>query len=345
MPPLSRRALLGTLATGSLSVTSGCQALTNDQPTVGPPAVTGLTSRTVFLDDQIDLPPTVDVDVTGTPTDADLAVFRPGAASVESAVETLAADVPIAIVGPDAEGTLLDSCRAADRPYGIARNSRDDTTGVVGAVPAFGTLDTHLFVGAELPRDLPWALGQLLEPATPECAVPPEHVPLPERAVSLGTARIRGYNAVGEFDRRDRVAVAPEQTPTSVFVDTEATIVAGRRGGDTGPYQVDQVTLAALFDQSFDAVGPAGQTTAGLAVQNRSDPLEHEARVEFTPRTAQRRASVTVCQRARLVVESFSGPFSYTGNARFRWTDPQLLEDETWVQHTPGRARWYPREQ
>lgn len=343
MPPQTRRALLATVATGTVGAIAGCGSLTNDDASLGPPEPRGLASATLFLADAVSLPQSADVDAVDDPSDADLAVFPAADASVTPAVEALGADVPVAIAGEAALGTLLAVCRDADRPYGFASNGWNSRTQVAGAVPSFRVLDTHVFVTARVPQDLPWALGGLLQPPSYDCAVPIEHVPVDDAAVSLGTARVRGYNAVGEFDRRDRVTVVPDGDPTPVFVDTEATIRAGRRSGERGPYRADRIKTVAQFDGRFDSVGPAGQTTDALAVQNVSDPTEHTAAVEFSPRTDATRESFTACQRTRLEVENFSGPFRYTGNARFRWADPQLLDDATFVHHTPGSAVWYPR--
>lgn len=343
MPSTTRRAFLATVATGAVGAVAGCQSLTNDRPSADPPAVDGLTGSTLFLADGVSLPAGTSVDRVDAPADAELAVFPPRDDSIEPAADTLAADVPVAIAGEDALGTLLSVCRAADRPYGFASNGWNSRTAVAGAVPAFGVLDTHVFVTADLPGDLPWALGDLLHPPSYDCAVPLEHLPVDDAAVSLGTARVRGYNAAGEFDRRDRVAVVPESDPAEVFVDTQGTIVAGRRGGASGPYRTDRVKTVAQFDQRFDAVGPAGQTTEVLGVRNVSDPTENTASAVFQPRNGDAHDSFTACQRARLAVDDFSGPFRYTGNVRFRWADPQLLDDDTFVHHTPGSAAWYPR--
>jgi len=346
MPARSRRALLATMATGVVGAAAGCQSLTNDRPTADPPDAVGLSGVTLFLADGVALPPATSVDRVDAPTAADLAVFPPTDASVSRAVETLAADVPIAIAGADALGTLLAVCRAADRPYGFASNGWNSRTAVAGAVPRSGALHTHVFVTADYPDDVPWALGDLLRPATTDCAVPIEHLALPETVASLGTARVRGYNAAGEFDRRDRVLVrtdsGTDSDPTPVFVDTEGTIVAGRRGGPSGPYRADRIETVAHFDQRFTDVGPAGQTTDALRVQNVSDGLDHAANVVFRPQSDATRQSFTACQRTRLAVDDFSGPFRYTGNVRFRWTDAQLLDDDTFVHHTPGSAVWYP---
>lgn len=341
MPSTTRRALLATVATGTVGAVAGCQSVTNERGSLGRPSVTGLAASTLWLDDDVSLPPSTAVDRVAEPTGADLAVYPAADASVDSAIETLAADVPVAIAGEDALGTLLAVCRGADRPYGFASNGWNSRTDVAGVVPTFDALDTHVFVTADYPDDLPWALGDLLQPATDEPAVPIEHVPLPENVRSLGTARVRGYNTVGEFDRRDRVLVRPDSDPTPVFVDTEATIVAGRRDGPTGPYRVDRIETVAQFDQQFTGVGPSAQTTDALSVQHVSDPTENEANTVFTPRNSETRSSFTACQRTRLAVDDPVTPFRYTGNVRFRWVDPQLLEDDTFVHHTPGSAVWY----
>jgi hypothetical protein len=343
MPSTTRRAFLSTVTTGAVGAVAGCQSLTNDRASLGRPNTTGLSPATLWLDDDVSLPPTVDAETTDTRTDADVAVFPAAVASVNPAIETLAANVPVAVAGDDALATLLAICRGADRSYGFASNGWNSSTDVAGAVPRSETLHTHVFVTADYPDDLPWALGDMLQPATRDCAVPSEHVPLSETARSLGTARVRGYNAVGEFDRRDRVFVRPDSDPTPVFAEMEATIVAGRVGGPTGPYRADRVKTVADFDQRVTDVGPAAQTTDALGVRNVSDGTEKIGSIEFSPRNGAARESFTACQRARLVVDDLSTPFRYTGNARFRWIDPQLLENETFVHHTPGSAAWYPR--
>ncbi|QGA83788.1 hypothetical protein [Halomicrobium sp. LC1Hm] len=343
MPSTTRRALLATVATGTVGAVAGCQSLTDDRASLGRPGVTGLSTATLWVGDDVSLPPSTTVDRVSDPSDADLAVYPAVDGSVDSAIETLAADVPVAVVGDDALRTLLEICDGADRPYGFASNGWNSRTDVAGVVPSSGALDTHVFVTADYPDDLPWALGELRQPATHESAVPIEHVPLPENVRELGTARVRGYNAGGEFDRRDRVLVRPGSDPTPVFVDIEATIVAGRRDGPTGPYRTDRVETVAHFDQQFTDVGPSGQTTDALRVQNVSDATENAANTVFTPRNSETRSSFTACQRARVVLDDLSEPFRYTGNVRFRWTDPQLLEDDAFVHHTPGSAVWYPR--
>jgi len=343
MPSTTRRALLATVATGVVGAVAGCQSLTNDRASLGRPSVTGLSAATLWLHDDVSLPPSTDVDRVAEPTEADLAVYPAADASVDPAIETLAADVPVAVAGDDALGTLLSICDGSGRSYGFASNGWNSRTDVAGVVPSFDALDTHVFVTADYPDDLPWALGELLQPPSYERTVPIEHVPLPENVRSLGTARVRGYNTGGEFDRRDRVFVRPDSDPTPVFVDIEATIVAGRRGGPSGPYRTDRVETVAHFDQRFTDVGPSGQTTDALAVQNVSDDTENAANVVFTPRNGETRTSFTACQRARVVVDDFTEPFRYTGNVRSRWTDPQLLEDDDFGHHTPGSAVWYPR--
>lgn len=347
MAPLSRRALLATAATGTAGALAGCGSLLNSSPSPSAPSVRGIDGRPLFVADGVTFPDAAgrDRSFVDDPSDADVAVFPPGDEHVEAVAGALEADTPVAVAGSDAQGTLMRSCGESARSYGFARDSWSPSTRVVAAVPDGPRLHTHLFVGPELPRDLPWALGELFDPAGRECTVPVDEPAVPDAATAIGTARIRGRNDVGGFDRRDRVRVSDDASPTSVFVDTEATIFAGSRGDDGGAYRADRVRIAADFEQDVADAGPGTTDANGLGVthavgSNGSDAtsVDHS----FTPETTETRESFTACTRTRVTVEEFADRFSYLANARFRWRDPQLLEDDTWVHHTPGSAVWVP---
>lgn len=342
MPSRSRRAFLTATGVG-LGSLAGCTALSTEPPTAPPPTADGLTGRTVFVDSQVSVPDRVEFDRTNDTTAADIAVFAPSEASVEQAAVTLADGTPVAVAGTDAQWTLMQACRELDASYGLASSGWGAQTRFVAAVPRGGRLDTHIVVGAELPRDLPWALSETLSPPAQSCTAPFEHVELPEDVTRLGTARIRGRNDVAGFDRRDSVLVAADDDVTPVYVDTSATIWSGDAADGDDRYRADSVVLASEFDSRLDRIGPGSKTTESLTVADKSDTTEDEARQVFTPTTDAARDGFTACSRCRVVPDELGDRFSYLANARFRWRDPRLLRsDDTWGHHTPGEAVWYP---
>lgn len=341
MPPYTRRALLATAAAGA---TAGCSSVLNSSPSATPPTVTGIEGRSVFVADGVTVPSTDGVATVADPAEADVAVFPPGDDSVAAVARVLRNDTPVAVAGTDAQWTVMQACDETERSYGFASDGWGPDTRVAAAVPRESHLDTHAFVGAELPRDLPWALGELFDPLRGDCAIPVESPSVPDAAVPVGASRIRGLNDVGGFDRWDRVRTASDDSGTSFFVDTEATIDAGSRDGGAGAYRSDQVRLAADFDGFVADVGPGTAEGDGLTATHTvvsDDSAGTSVDHTFSP-PDDTRESFTACTRAKVTVEAFEAPFSYVANARFRWRDPQLLEDDTWGHHTPGNAVWYP---
>ncbi|MBX0295631.1 hypothetical protein [Haloarcula nitratireducens] len=342
MPSSSRRAFLAATGVG-LGSLAGCNALSTDPPTTSPPTV-NLAGRTVFVDSQVPVPDRAEFDRTNDTTAADVAVFAPTEANVEQVAVTLADGTPVAVAGADAQWTLMQACRELDASYGLASSGWGAQTRFVAAVPRGDRLDTHVFVGAELPRDLPWALSETLSPRAQSCTVPFERVELPDDVTRLGTARIRGRNDVAGFDRLDSVRVRTDDEDVSpVFVDTSATIWSGEAADGDDRYRADSVALAAEFDARLDRIGPGSQTTESLTVADESDTTEDEARQVFTPETDATRDRFTACSRCRVIPDELGDRFSYLANARFRWRDPRLLRsDDVWSHHTPGEAVWYP---
>ncbi|MBV0924402.1 hypothetical protein KTS45_09325 [Halomicroarcula limicola] len=341
MPSRSRRAFLAATGVG-LGSLAGCNALSTEPPATSPPPAADLADWTVFVDSQVPLPESVAFDRTNDTTAADVAVFAPTEANVEQIAVTLADGTPVAVAGTDAQWTLVQACRGLDASYGLASSGWSAQTTFVAAVPRGDRLDTHIFVGAELPRDLPWALNETLSPRAQACTVPFEHVELPGDVTPLGTTRIRGRNDVAGFDRRDSVLVADDDDVTPVYVDTSATIWSGEAADGDDRYRADGVVLAAEFDGRLDRIGPGSQTTEPLTVADESDTTDDEARQVFTPETDAARDGFTACSRCRVVPDELGDRFSYLANARFRWRDPRLLRsDDVWSHHTPGEAVWY----
>ncbi|GAB6862520.1 hypothetical protein JCM17092_26090 [Haloplanus litoreus] len=138
----------------------------------------------------------------------------------------LQAETATAVVGADAQAALMEACAADGRSYGFARNSWGPETSVVAATPSGDRIDTHLFVGVDLPDDLLWELDDALVTTGPECTLRQNSSEHSERFTEdtqpVSISRIRGVNDVGGFDRWDRVramrhadgASVPSSPPT-----------------------------------------------------------------------------------------------------------------------------------
>ena len=344
MPPRSRRALLATVATGVAGSIAGCGSVLNSSPSTAAPPVHGVGGRRIFVASGVEFPNTDHVSLVNDPDDADVAVFPSGDDQITE-VTVLADNMPVVVAGRDAQWTVMQACDETGRSYGFARDSWGANTRIAAAVPNDNRLDTHLFVGAELPRDLPWALGELFDPLLKDCTVPVESPSVPDDGVFVGASRIRGVNDAGGFDRWDRLYTVSGDEPTSFFLNIEATIYGGSTTGDDGAYRPEQVRLVAEFDNVVDTVGPGTTDANGLSIahtivstENGGTNVDHT----FTPQTAATRESFTAGTRIEIHVEDESLPFSYIGNGRFRWHDSQMLNDDTWVHHTPGNAVWHP---
>ena len=344
MSPRSRRALLATATATAVGALAGCSALSSKPSADRPPESNSLSGTSVFLAPGVEFPDGTAAETVTNRAAADVAVYPSGDGSVAPVADALAADTPVAVAGSDAQWTLMRACADDGRSYGFARDSWGPETRVVAADPFDDRIDTHLFVGATLPRDLPWALGEALGStvAPDDCTAPVESPLVPADASLVGASRIRGRNDVAGFDRWDRVWTVRGSTPAVFVAERQGRIFGGDAAANDGRYRADGVTLVTEFDAGFDAVGPAAGERNGLSIGNESDPIENEARHAFATTTDATRESFTACQRSRVVVDAFEAPFSYVGNGRFAWRDLRLLDDDVWNHHTPGRAVWYP---
>jgi hypothetical protein len=348
MSPHSRRALLATIATGTVGSVSGCTAWVDGRTTQPEPA-RRLANRSLYVAADVTVPTVDGLARSPNPTDADIAVFPAGAKDVVLAA--LDTGTVAAVVGTDAQATLMAACAADGRSYGFARNSWNPDSSVVAAVPGESRIDTHLFVGLVLPDDLPWALGEVVATDSPGCSFRQGASNSPDQFAGqlepLGTSRIRGLNDAGGFDRWDRVRAATgrDGSDRAYVIEIMGTIYArsaARRGSD---YVADQVRLVADTDGAVTDVdlGTGGVPAEELRIDDRTDRSEGELELRATPQSDAARRSFTACQQAVVVTETARSPFDYLANGRFRWRNPGLLDDELWHHHTPGRAVWYPR--
>ncbi|WP_276273814.1 hypothetical protein [Haloarcula litorea] len=335
----SRRSFLAAATSGTFAALTGCSALSTGSPDDSVPDGPTLAGETVFAAADVSLPDT-EADRTDDPAEATLAVYPPG--TTDRVRRRLAAGTPTAVAGPDAQGTLLRACRRLDARCGFVQEGWEPDLRIAAAVPRGGRLDTHLFVGTELPGDLPWTLAETLDPPERRCVVPFRHVGRRGEHVPAGIARIRGRGPVGNLDRRDFLSYRRDDDgDPAVVVDTTATITGGAAAGADERYRADRVVLAADFDARLDDVGPGARATDEVTVRDLSDDTENAARQVFTPAAEATRRSLTACSRCRVVPDALDDGFSYVGNVRFRWRNPRFLRsDETWVHHTPGRAVW-----
>ena len=107
----------------------------------------------MFAAEDVTLPRAESLDRTADPSTADVAVY-PADGHVESLIASLETGTVTAVVGTDAQAALMEACAADSRSYGFARNSWGPETSVVAANPRDDRIDTHLFVGVDLPDDL-----------------------------------------------------------------------------------------------------------------------------------------------------------------------------------------------
>jgi hypothetical protein len=346
MSPLSRRALLTTVAAGSAASVAGCNAVSRD--TTPTPAQFDRPDGTpLYVADGVPLPEGADPPTVEDPVGGRIALFPTDIPDTEEPLSALRGATPVAVVGRDAQGTLVDLCAADGRSYGLASDSWGPETRVAAAVPLGDSLVTHLFEGSEIPRDLPRVLDRILNPPGAGCTTDAELSTLPdgfdERARALGASYVHGRNDVAGFTRRDGVRAVSGADRTHVVLDIRGTIYAGSEVGGDSRYAADQVRLVASFDDRLRATAPPADETEDLVVRRDVDPAEDAVEHRFTPASDRSRRRFTACQHSLVTAPEMPDPFSYTANGRFRWRDPRFVrEDERWHHHTPGRAVWYP---
>ena len=154
MPPLSRRALLATVVAGSSSGVAGCNALSKDSSST-PTSSDGFGGIPLYVAEGVPLPDGADVVTVDDPVGGHVALFPADLSDTEGALYALAGSTPVAVVGRDAQDTLMDICAADGRSYGFASNSWGPGTRVAAAVPLGDSLVTHLFNGSKIPNSLP----------------------------------------------------------------------------------------------------------------------------------------------------------------------------------------------
>lgn len=347
MPPLSRRALLATMATGAAATSAGCSTWVGE-PSPNSDTPHELANRMVFAAEEVSLPRAESLNRTADPSTADVVVY-PADASVEAITSSLQAETVTAVVGTDAQATLMEACAADGRSYGFARNSWGPETSVVAANPRDDRIDTHLFVGVDLPDDLLWALDEAFVATGPECTLCQDSSDHPERFTGttqpVSISRIRGVNDVGGFDRWDRVSATRHADGADYIVDISGTIFAGSAARQASNYRSDQIRLVTHTDGQTEYVGLGigGVPVDALQIDDRSNRSDGVVELAVTPGSDASRQSFTACQRAVITTETVEEQFSYTANGRFRWQKSGLFDDDLWHHHTPGQAVWYPR--
>lgn len=347
MPPLSRRALLATAAAGTAGSVAGCSGFLDTSSTTSTPRH-GLENRTLHAADEVSVPRVDGLDRTADPSSADVAVY-PTDADVDSLASALQAGTVTAVVGTDAQATVMDVCASDGRSYGFARNSWHPEPAVVAANPGDDHLDTHLFVGLDLPDDLPWALGEAFATAGPACGFREPSSGAPEwvedRVRPVGTSRIRGLNDVGGFDRWDRVGATSLSDGAGYLVEMTGTVFSGPAARQPSDYTSDQVRLVTHFDEPVEStlLGMGDVPADALQIEDRTERSAGVAEMAASPETGAARQSFTACLRAAVATETAETPFGYIGNGRFRWRKSGLFDDDLWHHHTPGAAVWYPR--
>ncbi|GAB3316799.1 hypothetical protein GCM10027355_11240 [Haloplanus salinarum] len=347
MPPLSRRALLATMAAGAAGTSAGCSGWIDGSSTNGnTPSELG--NHTVFAAEGVTLSRAESLDRTSDPSNADVAVY-PADASVDSITDSLQAETATAVVGADAQAALMEACAADGRSYGFARNSWGPETSVVAATPSGDRIDTHLFVGVDVPDDLLWALDDALLTTGPECTLRQNGSEHSERFTEdtqpVSISRIRGVNDVGGFDRWDRVRATKHAGGAGYVVDITGTIFAGPTARHASNYRSDQIRLVTHADGQVESatLGVGGVPVDALHIDDRSKRSDGVVEQAVTPESDAARQSFTACQRAVITTDTVEEQFSYTVNGRFRWRRSGLLDDDLWHYHTPGQAAWYPR--
>ena len=351
MPSRSRRALLAAVGTGFAGGLAGCSARIGDLST----AQTGPNEfdvGPVYVADGVPLPDGADPQTVEDPAAGRVALFPsngvdPSEFDRSEPLAALRGATPVVIVGRNAQAPLMDLCAADGRPYGFASNSWGPDTRVAAAVPLEDSLVTHVFEGAEVPSGLAGAADTVLNPPRTACAVDTELSDRPsgfdEGARTLGASYVHGRNDVAAFTRRDAVRVVSNADRTHVELELRGTIRGGEAAGGDGAYDADQVRLVASFNDDVRSTAPPAGETAGLAVRRVAEETDDAVDHRFTQAGDGVRPEFTACQRSLVTMAEAPDPFSYVGNARFRWRNRRVLrEDDLWHHHTPGRAVWYP---
>jgi hypothetical protein len=343
MPPCTRRALLTAAGTGVVASLAGCGSLVNNSPLAEAPPVGELDGYRVFIAEGVDFPNPGAVSSVKDSASADVSVYPSGDDQVQQVRGCLTDGRPAVVVGANAQWTVMQACADSDRRYGFTQNGWGPTDRIAAAVPKQGRLDTHKFVGAELPRDLPWAVSEVLEPSLPECPEPLD-LEVPDGATTIGRSRIRGVNDVGGFDRWDTLRLAAKTEPAVVSVDMQATMYGGSTQSDTSSYKPDRIRFVSDFPERITGMSPQDADIDGLTVETTGSAGSETTLMQytFTPQEKIDLWSFAACTRMQFQTRDTEPPISYDSNGRFRWRDPQLLDDDTWVHHTPGQAVWYP---
>lgn len=343
MPPCTRRALLATAGTGVITSLAGCGSLLNNSPSAEAPPFEGIDGYRVFMAEGVDFPNVEAVSFVGEESSADVSVYPSGDDHVQQVRDCLADGQPAVVAGPDAQWTVMQACAKSDRRYGFAQNGWTPTDRIAAAVPKQGRLDTHKFVGAELPRDLPWAVSEVLDPQLPDYPEPLD-LQIPDGSTTIGRSRIRGVNDVGGFDRWDIVRLAAKAEPAVISLDLQATIYGGATPKDASSYKPDRIRFVSDGPGNITGTSPRDTDLDSLAVETTDSAGSDESLMQytFTPQKNAELRSFAACTRTQFQTDDTEPPISYDSNGRFRWRDPQLLEDDTWVHHTPGEAVWYP---
>ncbi|MFA9516875.1 hypothetical protein ACERIT_06615 [Halopenitus sp. H-Gu1] len=307
----------------------------------------GFDGMPLYVADGVPLPDGADPLTVEDPIGGQIALFPTDLPDGEEPLSALRGSTPVAVVGRDAQGTLMDLCAADGRSYGFASDSWGPETRLAAAVPYGNSLVTHLFEGSELPQELPKAIDGILNPPRFSCTVDAD-LPTPpngfdDRAMALGSSFVHGRNDVAGFVRRDTVRLAPGADRTNIVLGISGTIYAGSNVGGDSRYTADQVRLVASFDNHLRETAPLPGETANLTVRRDVDMVEDAAEHRFTPANDQARRMFTACQHSLVTASEMPDPFSYTANGRFRWRNPRFIrEDDRWHHHTPGRGVWYP---
>jgi hypothetical protein len=297
----------------------------------------------VFAAEEVTLPRAESLDRTADPSTADVAVY-PADGHVESLIASLKRGTVTAVVGTDAQAALIEACAADGRAYGFARNSWGPETSVVAANPHDDRIDTHLFVGVDLPDDLLWVLDEAFVTAGPECALRGNRSDRSERVrenpQSVSVSRIRGVNDIGGFDRWDRVRATRHADGASYVVGITGTIFAGSAARHASNYRSDQIRLVTHAEGQIESanVGVGGVPIDALQTDDRSKHSDGVVEQAVAPESDAARQSFTACQRAVIVTPAVEEQFSYTANGPFRWRKPGVFDDDLWHHHTPGRA-------
>lgn len=334
------------MAAGATGTSAGCSGWIDEPPT-NANASPKLANRTVFAAEGVTLSRAESPDRTADPSSADVAVY-PADANVDSITDALQTETVTAVVGTDAQTALMEACAADGRSYGFARNSWGPETSVVAATPSGDRIDTHLFVGVDLPDDLLWALDDAFETTGPECTLRQNSLDNSERVTGdtqpVSISRIRGVNDVGGFDRWDRVHATRHADSAGYVVDITGAILAGPASKHASDYRSDQIRLVTHADGQVESVslGTGGVPVEALQIDDRSKHSEGVVEQTVTSESDAARQCFKTCQHSFITTDPIEEQFSYTANGRFRWRTPGLFDDDLWHHHTPGQAVWYP---